>query len=70
MLALSVCFPQACSSAGRRFAASRSWVTTGESFRFHKNKFDENPYELESTENPHSFEKTLSPPLSDKYQQI
>ena len=46
-LALGVCFPQFCSSAGRRFAASRSrYKTTDESFRFHNNDFDEMPSKL------------------------
>jgi len=49
-LTLGVFFPQPCSSAGRRFAASRSRFTD-ESFRFHNYKFDEMRCKMDSTEN-------------------
>jgi len=39
MLALGVCLPQPCLSAGRRFAASRSRLNYYEQFRFHNNEF-------------------------------
>jgi len=62
-LALGICFPQPCSSAGRRFAASRSlYKTTDELFRFHNKKFDEIRVKLDSTENPRSFEKYPTSP--------
>jgi len=57
-LALGVCFPQSCSIAGRRFAASRSRVNTKlpTNGRFHNKNFDEMRCKLDSIENPHSFE--------------
>ena len=63
-LALGVDFLQPFSSAGRRFAASRSHVytTTNESFRFHNKKIDEMRCKLDSIENPRSFEKYPTPP--------
>ena len=66
--ALGVCFPQPCSSAGRRFAATRSllqnylYKTSDESFFFHNKKIDEMRCKLDSTENPRSFEKYPTPP--------
>ena len=48
-LALGVCSPQPCSSAGRRFAASRSRVQNyWRSFRFHNKYFDETRFHWES----------------------
>ena len=37
------------------------WITTDVLFRFHKNKFDEMPCKLDSTENRHSFKKYPKP---------
>ena len=63
-LALGVCFPQSCPSAGRRFAVPRSRVqTTDESFRYHKFFVDEIRCKLDSSENPRSFEKYPIPTL-------
>jgi len=48
-LALGVCFPQPCSSAGSMFAASESRLhITDELFRFHNDEFDEMPCKLHS----------------------
>jgi hypothetical protein len=56
--ALEVCFPQPCSSSGRRFAVSRSHV---QSYRrivsFPQKKFDEMRCKLDSIENLRSSEK-------------
>jgi len=56
--ALEVCFPQPCSSPGRRFAVSRSHV---QSYRrivsFPQKKFDEMHCKLDSIENLRLFEK-------------
>jgi len=38
------------------------YITTDESFRFHKNKFDDMPGKLDSTENPRLFKKCPTPP--------
>jgi len=58
-----VCFPQPCSSAGRRFATSRSHLQNYRRiFRFHNQNFDEMRCKLDSTENPRSFEKYPTPP--------
>jgi len=66
-LALGVCFPQPCSSAGRRFAASRSlWITTHHFVRFHKNEFDEMLCKLDSTEYARLFEPNPTLPWSPK----
>jgi len=57
-LALGVCFPQPCSSAGHTIPAYRSRLdTTIQLVRFHKKQIDEMRCELDSTENPRSFEK-------------
>ena len=65
-LALGVCFPQPRSSAGRRFAASRSRV---QNYRrivsFLQPNFDEIRCKLDSTENPRSFENN-QPHLNDE----
>jgi len=62
-LAPVVCFPQPCSSAGRRFATSRSRLQNYRRiFRFHNQNFDEMRCKLDSTENPRSFEKYPTPP--------
>ena len=74
-LALSVCFTQTCSSAGRMLTASRSRLhTTDQLFssrlgakafrllRAPNNEFDEMPYNLDSSENPRSLEKHPTPP--------
>jgi len=58
MLALGVCLPQPCPSAGRRFAASRSRLNRYyQFFRFYNNKFDEIPCKLDSTEYARSLRK-------------
>jgi hypothetical protein len=66
-LALGVCFPQPCSGAGRRFAASRSRL---QNYRrivlFLEHKIDEMRCKLDSTENPRSFEKYPTPPFHDE----
>ena len=54
-LALSVCFPQPCSSAGRRFAASRSHVQNYQRNDLFPKKIDEMRCKLDSTENLRSF---------------
>jgi len=64
MPALGVCLLQPYSSAGRRFAASRSRLQNDESFRFHNKKIDEMRCKLDSTENLRLFEKYLTPPWS------
>jgi len=62
-LALGVCFPQPCSSAGRIFAASRSRVHNYRRIvSFLQQKFDELRCKLDSTENLRSFEKYPTPP--------
>jgi len=62
MLALSVCFPQPCLSAGRRFATSKKRLDYCRPiFSFPQNKFDEMLYKLDSTEYACSFE--LNPAL-------
>jgi len=62
-LALGVFFLQPCSSAGRRFAASRSRL---QNYRrivsFPQQKIDEMRCKLDSTENLRSFEKYPAPP--------
>jgi len=64
-LALGVCFPQPCSSAGRMFAAPRSRVQKYRQIvSFPQQKFDEMRCKLDSTENPRSFEKY--PPTTTK----
>jgi len=64
-LALGVCFPQPCSSAGRRFAASRS---RSQNYRlivsFPQQNLDEMRCKLDCTENPRSFEK-IQPHLNE-----
>ena len=56
MLALGVCFPQPCSSDGRRFAAQdHVGVTTNHFVRFHKDEFNEMLCKLEFTEFARSF---------------
>ena len=63
MIALGVCFPQPCSSDGRRFAASKSRLNYYNNFvRFHKDEFDEMFCKLDSTEFARSFEQ--NPTLS------
>jgi len=65
MPAICVCLLQPCSRASRRFAASRSCIsTTDESFRCHNNELDEIRCNLDSTENLRSFEKYSTPPES------
>jgi len=65
-LALGVCHPQpsGCSSAGCRFATSRSRL---QNYRrivsFPQKKIDEMRCKLDSTENPRSFEKYPTPPV-------
>jgi len=54
-LALGVCFPQPCSSAGRRFAASRSRLQNYQRI-VHDKHFDEMRCKLDSTENQRSFD--------------
>ena len=50
--------PQPCSSAGRRFVASRSRLDyTNQIVKFHKYVIDETLCKLDSSENPRSFEK-------------
>ena len=44
-----------------------SRITTDQLVRFHKNKFDEMPRKLSSTENPRSFKKYPSLVLAAKY---
>ena len=64
-LALGVCFPQpsGCSSAGRRFAASRSRLQYYRRIvSFPQKKIDEMRCKLDSTEDPRSFEKYPTPP--------
>jgi len=62
-LVLSVCFPQPCSSAGRRFDASRSRLQNyRQSYCLHNKKIDVMGCKLDSTENPRSFEKYPTPP--------
>ena len=59
-LALGVCFPQpsGCSSAGRRFAASRSRLQYYRRIvSFPQKKIDEMRCKLDFTENPRLFEK-------------
>jgi hypothetical protein len=58
-LALSICFPL--TGVPRQ---DHVYITTDESFRFHKNKLDEMPCTLDSTENQRrrSFEKYPTPP--------
>jgi len=62
-LALGVCFPRPCSSAGRKFAGSRSRL---QNYRrivsFPQQFFDEMRCKLDSTENQRSFEKYPTPP--------
>ena len=60
-LALGVCFPQPCLSAGRRHQ-DHVYKTTEESLSFHNKIFDEMCCKLDSTENPRSFEKYPTPP--------
>jgi len=60
MLTLDICISQPRTSAGRRFAASRSpLITTNDLFRFHNNKSDEIPCKQDSTEYARSFLKNL-----------
>jgi len=67
MLALGVCLPQTCSSAGRRFATSKSRLHYYQrivSFPQRlSSKFDELPCKLDPTENPRSFEKYPTLPI-------
>jgi len=70
MLALSVCFPQSCA---RALAAGlprqdHVWMTTKQSVRFHNNKFDGKPCELDSTEYARSFEP--NPSLPEEVQKV
>jgi len=58
--ALGVCFSQPCSSAGRRFAASRSRSQKTNSFV--STKIDEMHCKLDSIENLRSFHKYRTPP--------
>jgi len=61
-LALGVCFPQFCSSAGRRLPRQdHVYKSTDESVRFHNKKIDEIRCKLYFTENPRSFEKYPTP---------
>jgi len=63
MLALGICFPQPCLSAGRRFAASRSRFDYYDQFiRFHKNEFDELLCKLDSSEFARSIEQNPTLP--------
>jgi len=63
MLALVVCFPQPCSSAGRVFAADTSWMQYYWTVRlFHKNILNDMHFWLNSTENRRSFEVYLLQP--------
>ena len=63
LLALGVCFPQPCLSAGRRFAASRSRLHYYRFFfHFNINEFDKIPCKLDYIENPRPFEKYPTPP--------
>jgi len=58
-LALGVCFPQPCSSAGAGLLRQDYvYITTDELFRFHNNELDEMPCKLDSTENLRPFENT------------
>jgi len=62
-LALGVYFPQPCSSAGRRFAASRLRLKNYQRIvSFAQQKIDEMRCKLDSAENPCSFEKYPTPP--------
>ena len=62
-LALGVCFPQPSSSAGCRFAASRSGLQNYQRIvSFLQQKIDEMRCKLDSFENPRSFEKYPTPP--------
>ena len=66
MPALSVCLPQPCPSAGRRFAMSRSRLNHFyHLFRFHNNELDEMPCKLDSTEFARSF-WTIPNPAKNK----
>ena len=57
-LTLGVCFPHPCSSAGCKFAASRSRLQYYRRIvSFPQPKFDEMRCKLDSTENPRLFEK-------------
>jgi len=62
LLAPGVCFLQPCSSAGRRFAASRSRVHKYRRIVSFPQNFDEMSCKLDFTENPHSFKKYPTPP--------
>jgi len=63
MLALGACFPQPCSSDGRRFAVSRSrWIPKNHFVRLHKDEFDEMLCKLDSTKFARSFEQTPTLP--------
>jgi len=60
MLGISVCLPQPCSSADRRFARQNHvYITTDESFHFHNSELDEILFKLDSTENPRTFENNV-----------
>ena len=65
MLAFGVCVPQLCSSAGRKFAASRSCLQYYRRIvSFPRQKFDEMRSKLDATKNPRSIEKYPTPPSS------
>ena len=64
MLALGVCLPQPCPSAGRRFPRQdHVWMTIDNLFRFHKNEFDEMPCKFNSTQYARSFQIKTNPAL-------
>jgi len=64
MLALSVCFRQPCSSAGRRFASSRPHLNHRDHFvRFHKNEFKTMLCKQDSIECARSFEQSRTLPV-------
>jgi len=65
VLVLVSSYPQPCSRAGRRFAASRSCLQNYQRIiSFPQQNFDEMYCKLDSTvtENPRSFEKYPTPP--------
>ena len=58
ILALGICFPQQCSSAGRILAASGLYFNYYQQIgSFPQNRFDEMLCKLNSIENLHSFKK-------------
>ena len=70
LLALGVCFPQPCSSAGCWSAASRSrWITTKQLVRFRKNEFNEMLCKLDSLSS-HVRSNKPQPCLEEIYQTL